>query len=75
MVYKMFYLLMSFYKVYTKGAFSFDFILKIICHLGWVHINLTLKEKHKIKYFIWLLFNSPTFLPSYSSRWASKQPK
>jgi hypothetical protein len=30
----MFSFLMSSYKLYKKGAFSLDFTLKIICHLG-----------------------------------------
>jgi hypothetical protein len=30
----MFCLLISFYKVYKKGAFSLDFTLKIMCQIG-----------------------------------------
>jgi hypothetical protein len=39
-------LLMSFYKVYKEGAFSFDFTFKIMCNLGCVQRSLTLKAKH-----------------------------
>ncbi len=45
----MFCFLMSSYKVYKENAFSLDFTLKTICHLGWVQRSLTLKAKHKIK--------------------------
>jgi hypothetical protein len=44
-----FNLLLSFYKVYKEGGFSLDFTLKIMCHLGWVQKNWSLKAKHKIK--------------------------
>ncbi len=44
-----FYLLMSSYKLYKEDAIFLNFLLKIMCHLGWVQKRLTLKAKHKIK--------------------------
>jgi len=43
----MFCFLMSPFKVYKEGVFSFDFTLKIMCHLRWAQRSLTLKAKHK----------------------------
>jgi hypothetical protein len=45
----MFCSLMSSYKIYKECAFSFDFTLKIMCHLEWAKKSLSLKEKLKIK--------------------------
>ncbi len=64
-------------KLYNKGAFSYVFTIKTMCHLGWVQKNLTLKENIKWKQCLYgyFLIHMPKYVgiqKKYSFEFFSK---